>query len=178
MPSRPLTKEPSRAIDGPVVDHEPELGHGDRKARVNSDHPHIARQGQLHPQPHARPLNGGDGDDRQPGQVTQDLSQTLGEAHVLELGEVGARTEVATGTREDEGPRASLHHSAHRRVQLLESRQIEGVASVLAIDGEDRPVGRRPCGDGHPVSLRPGRRVRMDGWPCSARLRSVRSFGR
>lgn len=104
-----LAEESSHPVDRPVVDHEPEFGHGDGEARTVRDDAHVAGDGELHAQAHARSLDGGDRRDRHAREMVQNLGEALGEADVLELLEVGSGAEVPVSPGQHDDARALGH---------------------------------------------------------------------
>ena len=170
VPSRTLPEEPGEPVHRPRVDHESKPRDRHREAGRIGDHPQIAGQRQLHPQPHTRALDGGDGEHGGGGQVIENLGQPLGEGDVLEFGQIGPRAEMPGRSGEHHCPGAIGDRGPHGGIEGLDVIEVEGAAALGPVDGEDVDRATGFGEDRHRPSLRAGgakpRPLLCSSWRC------------
>ena len=157
-PGGSVPRQARQALDGPLVDGEPQLGRRYPEAGCARGDPEIAGHRQLRPGAEGGAV---DGSDHRPGIVVQrgeDLVETGCEAFVLHAGKVGTRAEGVAGSCQHEHPgagRGTVHVE-----QPVERLAIEGIAPFGPVDGHqcngapvlevDHGAPRRHGGDGSP----------------------------
>ena len=153
-PGEPRRSAPRRE------DPEPDLREPDPRLRVVGGDPVVACEGEFGPAPHARPVDRGDGGDRELLQLEKDLVPDPGDRlgrvpapHRCKLADVGAHDEGRLPARDEnpadlppgarlaqpaQDPREALHRPAREDVRRPVRRIEDEVGEPPVLEGEER----------------------------------------
>lgn len=126
-----LARQP---LDGPLVDHQTELGGRNSEPAVGCRDTKVADGRQLGPGTHRRTVDRGDHGRLEFGEPVQHASEVGGEDVLLDAGQVGARRERGWGAGQHH--RASIAGIGLRVDQREQRRVIDCVAPFRSVDGD------------------------------------------
>ena len=137
--------EGDQAVDGPPVDHDPELGGGHAETAMGVATRRSQAAASWRPGAEGGAFDGGDGGRRQLRDPIEHGPQRGGEAGALHAGQIGAGAERAIRAHQDEGPHLALDGLVQRGPDGDQRLVIDGVAALRPVDRDDThrptPVG-------------------------------------
>ena len=132
-----------------VVDHEAQFGNGHAEVGVLRRTADIARDRQLHSQAHAGPRDGSNSWNWQVGELLQDLTKSVSEDRVLKFLQICSGAEVTLGPSQNQTTGRIEARLAQAVSKFLEGLEVDRVASLWPIDGNDRNLRLTGVVNGH-----------------------------
>ena len=148
-PGRPLAGQARQPRRRPLVDHEAQLGRGDPERGVGCGNPEVAGDGELGAGTEGGALDRRDHRHRRVTDAEQQATQRRLERLVLDAGQIGAGTEVPAGASDDDHARPFGDGSGDGDGQLGGVVDVDRVASLRPVDGDDSDVAAAFGRDGH-----------------------------